>query len=99
MYVVMNFGVFICSNCSGIHREMNHKVKGINMCNFTEVELAFLIENGNANQQQRLMGDWSAKTSPLPEKSDNFRMKEFFKAKYTDRRFEIKLKDSDSDSD
>ena len=48
MYVVMNFGVFICSNCSGIHREMNHKVKGINMCNFTEVELAFLIENGNA---------------------------------------------------
>ena len=45
------------------------------------------------------MGDWSAKTSPLPEKSDNFRMKEFFKAKSTDRRFEIKLKDSDSDSD
>jgi hypothetical protein len=48
MYVVMNFGVFICSNCAGIHREMNHKVKGISMSNFTEVELASLIENGNA---------------------------------------------------
>ena len=48
MYVVSTFGVFICSSCAGIHREMNHKVKGISMCNFSESELAFLSENGNA---------------------------------------------------
>ena len=48
MYVVMNFGVFVCSNCAGIHREMTHKVKGISMSNFSETEMTFLIENGNA---------------------------------------------------
>jgi hypothetical protein len=35
------------------------------------------------------MGEWSAKTSPLPDKTDNMRMKEFFKAKYTEKRFAI----------
>jgi len=48
MYVVMNFGVFVCSPCAGIHRELNHKVKGISMCVFTDAELKDLAENGNA---------------------------------------------------
>ena len=46
-YVVMDFGVFICSACSTYHREMNHKVKGIAMCNFSDKETQFLQENGN----------------------------------------------------
>ena len=48
MYCVMNFNVFVCSACAGIHREMNHKVKGISMCVFSEQELKELTENGNA---------------------------------------------------
>jgi len=47
MYVVMNFGVFVCSQCAGIHREINHKVKGISMSNFSDAELQNLTENGN----------------------------------------------------
>ena len=48
MYIVMNFFVFVCSACAGIHREMNHKVKGISMCVFNEQELKEITENGNA---------------------------------------------------
>ena len=48
MYCVMNFHVFVCSACAGIHREMTHKVKGISMCVFSEQELKDLTENGNA---------------------------------------------------
>lgn len=48
MYVVMNFGVFVCSGCAGIHRELNHKVKGISMSNFTPAEITFIEQNGNA---------------------------------------------------
>ena len=48
MYCVMNFFVFVCSTCAGIHREMTHKVKGISMCVFSEQELKDLTENGNA---------------------------------------------------
>ena len=43
----MDFGVFVCSTCSGIHREMTHKVKGIGMSNFNEKELEMLEKNGN----------------------------------------------------
>ena len=48
MYVVMNFGVFVCSACAGIHREFSHKVKGISMCVFSDAELKDLTDNGNA---------------------------------------------------
>ena len=46
-YVVMDFGVFVCSTCSGIHRELTHKVKGLAMCNFSEKEIEVLTKNGN----------------------------------------------------
>ena len=48
MYCVINFHVFVCSACAGIHREMNHKVKGISMSVFTDQELKDLTANGNA---------------------------------------------------
>jgi hypothetical protein len=43
----MDFGIFVCSTCSGVHRDMTHKVKGIAMCNFSEKELDVLQKNGN----------------------------------------------------
>jgi len=43
----MDFGVFVCSTCSGIHRELTHKVKGLAMCNFSEKEIEVLTKNGN----------------------------------------------------
>jgi len=55
MYCVMNFHVFVCSACAGIHREMTHKVKGISMCVFNDQELKDLSENGNAVSLQSVM--------------------------------------------
>lgn len=47
-YVVTEFGIFVCSSCSGIHREMSHKgVKGIGMSNFTDKETELLATQGN----------------------------------------------------
>ena len=43
----MDFGIFVCSTCSGIHRELTHKVKGIAMCNFNDKEIDILTKNGN----------------------------------------------------
>ena len=43
----MDFGIFVCSACSGIHRELSHKVKGVSMSNFTEKEAEFLASKGN----------------------------------------------------
>jgi diketogulonate reductase-like aldo/keto reductase len=45
---VAEFGIFVCSSCAGIHREMNHKgVKGIGMSNFTDKETETLAQLGN----------------------------------------------------
>lgn len=43
----MDFGVFVCSTCSGFHREILHKVKGVTMSNFSDKELEFLSKAGN----------------------------------------------------
>ena len=48
MYCVMApFFVFVCSGCAGVHRELNNKVKGISMSNFSEVETDALKQHGN----------------------------------------------------
>lgn len=46
-YAVINIGTFVCSSCSGIHREVSNKVKGVGVSNFTEKELTFLSSMGN----------------------------------------------------
>ena len=43
----MQYGIFVCSKCAGIHRELNTKVKGIGVCNFDDKEIAFLNKLGN----------------------------------------------------
>ena len=43
----MDFGIFVCSACAGIHRELSHKVKGVSMSNFTDKEAEFLAKWGN----------------------------------------------------
>ena len=45
------------------------------------------------------MSDWSAKRDPLPDKSDNLKMKAFFKAKYVDKKFGDVAEDSDSSTE
>eukprot|EP00347_Sterkiella_histriomuscorum_P017968 403347289 len=76
-----------------------HKVKGIGMSNFTDKEAATIAEKGNKNVQETLMGDYSQKLYPEPDKRDLIKMKEFFKLKYTQKRFEKKSDNSDSDDD
>jgi len=43
----MQYGIFVCSKCAGIHRELNTKVKGIGVCNFDDKEIAFINKMGN----------------------------------------------------
>jgi len=104
MYCVMApFGVFVCSACAGIHRELNNKVKGISMSNFSDAECAFLKQWGNKNQQAQLMGNWSEKRNPIPEKKDATKFKDFMVQKYQNKQFSLEAavdsSDDDSDSD
>lgn len=45
--VAFPINVFVCSVCAGLHRELGHKIKSINMSKFTDAEVAALRDGGN----------------------------------------------------
>mmetsp|Transcript_33330 Transcript_33330/g.38614 ORF Transcript_33330/g.38614 Transcript_33330/m.38614 type:complete len:1052 (-) Transcript_33330:256-3411(-) len=46
-YVNLNFGTFICTVCSGVHREFNHRMKGISHASFSHEDVLKIKEAGN----------------------------------------------------
>jgi hypothetical protein len=78
----MDQGIFVCSSCSGIHRDLSHKVKGFSMCNFNDKETAILEKWGNENAYKEWMASYNKKSYPEPDRKDTMKMKEFFKIKY-----------------
>ena len=46
--VCLPFGIFICTNCSGVHRQFNgHHVHTISMTTWDEKKVQTLEQNGN----------------------------------------------------
>jgi hypothetical protein len=64
--LVTDYGIFVCSGCSGIHRELGHKAKGITMSNFSEKEVEFAKKWGNKKAFDWLMAEWSKTMYPEP---------------------------------
>jgi hypothetical protein len=86
-YVILDFGVFVCNACSGVHRQLNHKAKGVGMSNFTDKDVEMLEKWGNKLAKDYWMSDWNKTLYPIPEKANSVRMKEFLKLKYESKRF------------
>lgn len=86
-YAVPELGIFLCSICGGIHREFNHRVKGLSTCNFTEVEVSKLKSLGNEKASLIWMANHNPQLNPIPEIKDSNRLKEFLRLKYLEKRF------------
>ncbi|KAK4391630.1 putative ADP-ribosylation factor GTPase-activating protein AGD14 [Sesamum angolense] len=83
-YVCTNFSTFVCTTCSGIHREFTHRVKSVSMAKFTPQEVSalqgggmqvlekFISRNGILNVIHSLMAE---------------RLRDFIKHVYVDRRY------------
>ena len=73
-----DFWIFVCSACSGFHRELNHRVKGVGMTVFKPEELEKLKAKGNQVSIdltlkvafEELMGGWNERKNPVPSKKD-----------------------------
>jgi hypothetical protein len=61
---------------------LNHKAKGVGMCNFTDKDVEALEKWGNKKAKDYWMSDWNKTLYPVPDKSNSVRMKEFLKLKY-----------------
>ncbi|EKX46489.1 hypothetical protein GUITHDRAFT_70524, partial [Guillardia theta CCMP2712] len=90
--VCMDFKTFVCMTCSGIHREFQHKCKGISLSNWTKEEVAAIEQGGNTKAQEEWMACWSEKDFPIPESGDKERIRTFIQKKYVDRKWHISRK-------
>ncbi|XP_014508924.1 probable ADP-ribosylation factor GTPase-activating protein AGD14 [Vigna radiata var. radiata] len=86
-YVCTNFWTFVCTSCSGIHREFTHRVKSISMAKFTALEVSALQEGGNQRAKEIYFKEWDPQRHSLPDSSNVDRLRDFIKHVYVDRRF------------
>ncbi|KAH8584071.1 Stromal membrane-associated [Cryptosporidium sp. chipmunk genotype I] len=85
-YVCVDFGTFVCSICSGIHREFNHKVKGISLSKWTFDEIRFICSLGNKKDSLTFLGNRDTNfLGPPPNSNDHVILKEFIRNKYINR--------------
>ncbi|XP_049397726.1 probable ADP-ribosylation factor GTPase-activating protein AGD14 [Solanum stenotomum] len=86
-YVCTNFWTFVCTTCSGLHREFTHRVKSVSMAKFTSQEVSALQGGGNASAKEIYLKDWDPQRNSLPDGSNVERLRDFIKHVYVDRRY------------
>ncbi|XP_029118766.1 uncharacterized protein [Elaeis guineensis] len=86
-YVCTNFWTFICTNCSGLHREFTHRVKSISMAKFTPQEVRALQEGGNERAKEIYFKEWDPQRHYVPDSSNPDKLRDFIKHVYVDRRY------------
>ncbi|KAI3446979.1 hypothetical protein Pfo_003644 [Paulownia fortunei] len=86
-YVCTNFSTFVCTTCSGIHREFTHRVKSVSMAKFTPQEVSALQGGGNASAREIYLKEWDPQRNSLPDGSNIERLRDFIKHVYVDRRY------------
>ncbi|XP_041027237.1 probable ADP-ribosylation factor GTPase-activating protein AGD14 [Juglans microcarpa x Juglans regia] len=86
-YVCTNFWSFVCTTCSGIHREFTHRVKSVSMAKFTSQEVEALQNGGNQRARETYLKDWDLQMQRLPDNSNVDKIREFIKNVYEDRSY------------
>ncbi|XP_057957580.1 probable ADP-ribosylation factor GTPase-activating protein AGD14 [Malania oleifera] len=86
-YVCTTFWTFVCTNCSGIHREFTHRVKSISMAKFTFEEVGALQAGGNERAREIYFKVWDPQRHSFPDSSNLHRLREFIKHVYVDRKY------------
>ncbi|XP_062223732.1 probable ADP-ribosylation factor GTPase-activating protein AGD14 isoform X2 [Phragmites australis] len=86
-YVCTNFWTFVCTNCSGAHREFTHRVKSVSMAKFTAQEVTALQEGGNERAREIFFKEWDPHRNAYPESSNSDKLRNFIKHVYVERRY------------
>eukprot|EP00281_Chroomonas_sp_CCMP1168_P033933 CAMPEP_0206256802 /NCGR_PEP_ID=MMETSP0047_2-20121206/24984_1 /ASSEMBLY_ACC=CAM_ASM_000192 /TAXON_ID=195065 /ORGANISM="Chroomonas mesostigmatica_cf, Strain CCMP1168" /LENGTH=175 /DNA_ID=CAMNT_0053683311 /DNA_START=94 /DNA_END=617 /DNA_ORIENTATION=- len=85
--ICLDFNTFVCMTCSGIHREFQHKCKGISMSKWTPTEVRNIEAGGNDKDRAIYLGKWREKDFPIPEAGDKARIRKFIELKYQEKRW------------
>lgn len=86
-YASLNFGTFVCSQCAGILRGLNFKVKAIGISIFTLDEYEFLQRNGNDKAKNVWLGNFDPYRYQRPNPKNYEEVKEHIIKKYKEKKF------------
>ncbi|KAL0206530.1 hypothetical protein P9112_001837 [Eukaryota sp. TZLM1-RC] len=87
VFLPENIGVFTCTHCAGIHRQFNHRTKGILASEFTDEDVQLLKNGGNRIANSLYMARHNPDTHPIPTKPSIPELKKFLEAKYDAKRW------------
>ena len=86
-YASLNFGTFVCSQCAGILRGLNFKVKPFGISIFTLSEYEFLQKNGNDNARKVWMGCFDPYRDKMPNPKKYDQVKQHIIKKYKQKKY------------
>lgn len=86
-YASLNFGTFVCSQCAGILRGLNFKVKALGISIFTLDEYEFLQRNGNDKAKNIWLGNFDPYRYQKPNPKNYEEVKEHIIKKYKEKKF------------
>ncbi|KAI9357886.1 hypothetical protein BD770DRAFT_91529 [Pilaira anomala] len=84
-FVNTTIQTFICARCSGLVREVGHRVKAISASKFSGAELVALKQGGNEVARKIWLSNYSTHNSPEPESDDDIRA--FMRQKYFENKW------------
>ena len=88
IYICLDYHTFVCTECSGIHRDLGHKVKSITMSNWTREEVdAIEFSGGNARDREIYLATYIEDALPRPRSQDREDLRRFVRLKYIDKRW------------
>eukprot|EP01116_Phalansterium_solitarium_P017798 TRINITY_DN4480_c0_g1_i1.p1 TRINITY_DN4480_c0_g1~~TRINITY_DN4480_c0_g1_i1.p1 ORF type:complete len:554 (+),score=172.17 TRINITY_DN4480_c0_g1_i1:1702-3363(+) len=97
VYANTTFHTFVCTTCSGIHREHSWRVKSVSMSSFTPEEIKALQAGGNKHARDLYMAKWKPEEYPEPEAGDVEKIREWVTKKYVDKKwFDASKADSEA---
>ncbi|KAL5547030.1 hypothetical protein UlMin_006717 [Ulmus minor] len=86
-YVCTNFWSFVCTTCSGIHREFTHRVKSVSMAKFNSQEVEALQNGGNQRAREIYLKNWDLQRQRLPDSSNVEKIRNFIKDVYVGQKY------------
>jgi len=88
VYICVDYQTFVCIECSGLHRELGHKVKSISMSDWTKGEVdAIEFSGGNVRDREVFLAAFDSAVFPRPTSQDRDKLRRFIRMKYIDRRW------------
>ncbi|KAK9273024.1 hypothetical protein L1049_017831 [Liquidambar formosana] len=86
-YVCTTFLTFVCTNCSGVHREFTHRVKSVSVAKFSAEEVSALQAGGNERARKIYFKEWDSQRHSFPDSSNIHKLRDFIKHVYVGRKY------------